>query len=175
MKKLTALLGLITLGLFSCPAARADSWTISLLTGGDISGAPGSTIGWGFTITNQSDSTLFLDSLSADVFQFATPNAAIFGLPMVDPNSTLTIDYVPGTDGLYELTWDAAAPIGFVNSGTFLLTAEWCDATGCAGAPDQSVAYSATVTAPVGVPEPASLLLLAAGLTASVWKRKIMR
>jgi len=174
MKRTLALLALIALGSLLEPAARADSWTISLLPGADISGAPGSTIGWGFTIMNDSSSTLFLDNLSADLFQSATPNAELFSFPMVDPNSTLTVDYVPGMYGLYELTWDANAPIGFVNGGTFLVSAQWCDAGGivCTDAPDQSVAFSATVSAPVGVPEPATLLLLAAGLAPMVMKRK---
>ena len=105
--------------------------------------------------------------------QFATPNAGIFSFPAVNPNSTLTVAYVPGTDGLYELTWDANAPIGFVNSGMFVATAEWCDTTGaCSSAPDQMAAYSATVTPNSAVPEPATALLFATGLATAALRKK---
>ena len=174
MKRSLAVLALIALGMLLAPVARADSWTITLIPmSGDISGSAGSTIGWGFTIDNQSDSTLFLDTVSADVFQHATPNAGIFSFPEIDPNSSLTIDYLMGTDGLYEITWDANAPAGFVNSGTFLVTAEWCEASGsCSAAPDQTAAYSTTVTGSTAVPEPATWLLLGAGLAVVGWRRK---
>ena len=176
MKRSLAVLALMAVGMLLVPGARADSWTITLIPpGGDISGPAGSTIGWGFTIDNQSDSTLFLDSVDADVFQHATPNAGVFSFPEVDPNSSLTIDYVMGTDGLYEITWDADAPTGFVNSGFFLVTAEWCDSSGfCSAAPDQTAAYSATVTSANAVPEPGTAILLGAGLAALGWKKKRM-
>ena len=174
MKKPLLSLAVVILGLALPSLARADSWTLTLFPGADISGPAGSTIGWGFTIDNLSSSTLMLVNLSADVFQHATPNANIFSLPLVDPNSMLTVDYNPGTDGLYELTWYSDAPIGFINSGTFLVSAEWCDPTltVCTSAPNQSAGYSATVTASTTIPEPATLVLLCTGLGVMAVSRK---
>ncbi len=175
MRKIIVMLGLIVaIGAALCPAARADSWTISLLPGPDISGPAGSTIGWGFTVTNDSPDTLILYNVSADLFQDATPDAGIFPFPEVDPESSLTFDYIAGSQGLYELTWDAGAPIGFTNSGTFVVNALWCDDTGCTNAPDQSLDYSATVTGTSNVPEPATICLLGAGIALATWKRRSM-
>jgi len=167
MKKARLFAGLIVLGLALCPAARADSWTISLLPGNDVSSPAGSTIGWGFTVTNNSSEFLFLDDISADIFTHATPNAGVFTFPEVDPNSSVTVDYAAGVNGLYELTWDADAPTGFTNSGTFVVSAQWCDdntGTTCTDAPDVTAAYSATVAGASTVPEPAAALLLTMGL-----------
>lgn len=178
MKKLPALLGVIAVMLFLCPAALADDvWTISLLPGPDISGPAGSTIGWGFTITNfSSTDSLILDGVSADSFAHATANANVFSFPIVDPNSGFSVTYNPGVDGLYELTWDADAPVGFVNSGTFYLDAHFCDPAdlGCTDTPEQelTLSYSATVSAATTVPEPATTLLLAAGVAAATLLRR---
>ena len=100
-----------------------------------------------------------------------TPRA-LFDFPIVAPGTTATVafDALAGL-GLYQLTWDPTAPAGFVNSGTFVLSAEWWsgDPTAggsfLAGADDQSAPYTATVTA-VAVPVPSTLLLTAGGLAA---------
>ena len=69
------------------------------------------------------------------------------------------------------MQWDAGAPVGFVNSGNFVLSGEWW--TGdplnggsfIANAPDIALAYSATVAEPTtATPEPSSLVLLACGI-----------
>lgn len=157
--------------------AHADSFTFSLLpAGGAVSGAPGSTVGWGYTITNQSTTNwLALTSISADPFLHGTPDASIFSFPVLAPMATLalTFDPVAGA-GLFQLFWDTTAPVGFVNSGTFILSGEFYDADPLAGgifvalAPDQSALYSVTVTpsAVTPVPEPSSVLLMASGLFA---------
>ncbi len=151
-------------------AAHAGSFTFSLLPGsGAIAGAPGSTIGWGYTITNQSAvEWLVLTSLSADPFLHATPDASLFLFPILAPSASLTVPYsASGFQGLFQIGWDVTAPVGFTNSGLFLLGGEFWDADPFSGgafvalATDQSAAYSATVTA--AVPEPSGLLLTGIG------------
>jgi len=76
--------------------------------------------------------------------------------------------------GLFQLTWDADAPVGFTNTGTFGLYGAFCDPSDPFCVEDGDVqgsdlayaAYSATVnpSGVVTVPEPSSLLLLWAAL-----------
>jgi hypothetical protein len=178
-KAIFSILSVALAMLAMSPQARADSWTFSLVPGnGAIYGSPSSTIGWGYTITNQSTTNwLMLTGLSADLFQNGTPGS-LFDFPILPPASTITVAFNFGLGtGLYALTWDSTAPIGFTNSGTFVLNAEWWSGDPFAGgnfivlSNDQSATYSATVTP---VPEPASALLWATALgSLGVRKRRM--
>ena len=159
-------------------SAVADDIALTLLPlSGDIAGQSGSTIGWGYTITNNTALWIQTEAVSSDAFLNGTPNL-IFDFPAVGPGSFVTLDFslvVTGSCssppcGLYSLTWDTTAPGGFVNSGTFIVSSDFysCDpsdpsCTDLGPAPDASALYSATVTGS-GIPEPTSLLLMMSGV-----------
>jgi PEP-CTERM motif-containing protein len=165
--------------LLVCAPAAADAapFTFALLPGsGAISGEAGSTIGWGYSITNDSSTDwLMLTSFNPDPFVDAIPDSSIFDFPILAPGATRSLAYNASTfEGLLQLTWDPLAPVGFTNSGSFVLSAEFWDADPLGGgqflslADDQFAAYSATVTAPqvAPVPEPGTLLLTGIGVAA---------
>jgi hypothetical protein len=174
----TVMLALAAL-LYSTAPAQGSPIVFSLLpANGAISGAAGSTIGWGYSITNN-DPTLWLEisGLSADPFQHATADASPFDFPILAPLATWTVQYNPATfAGLFQITWDPTAPAGFTNTGFFTLSGNFFDADPLAGgnfvdfAADQVAAYSATVTA--AVPEPGTLTLLSAGLAVAFVRRR---
>lgn len=162
--------------------ACADDFTFALVpSSGAISGAPGTTIGWGYTVTNLSTTNwLTFSALSADPFANATPNAFLFDFPVLAPLATITVTYDPVNGlGLYEITWDPTAPVGFTNLGVFFLTGEFfASDPSIGGAPtvltlDHSAPYSASVTSgATAVPEPATLWLLGAALAGLAgWRR----
>ena len=146
--------------LSAVPTMAADIHTFGLLPiNGGIAGAAGSTIGWGYSIENQSTSLWLVTSgLDSGVFQRGTPSV-IFDFPDLAPGETVTVPYNAVTSaGLYQFTWDASAPAGFVNSGRFLLDAQWWDGDPLSGgnfvsnAPTANQFYIATVS--TAVPEP---------------------
>ena len=169
--------GIVLALVLQIPVAQAlPDWSFSVLpASGDISGAAGSTIGWGYIIGNPDPvNSLSLTSLIADSFSNGTPDGSVFDFPVVAPNSTITVPYNASTGtALYALTWDSAAPVGSINSGTFVLSADWIDAGGgfLESAADQSATYSATVSA---VPVPATVWLFGLGLLGIV-RRKATR
>jgi hypothetical protein len=169
-----AVLVMLLLGFLGSPPAFAlPDWSVSLLPAtGEIAGAPGSTIGWGYSITNlDTTAWLSLSGLSADPFANGTV-LSLFDFPTLAPGQSVTVPFVADTQGLFQLTWDLTAPVGAVNTGTFLLGGEWYASDPFAGgefldfALDRNALYMATVTAPPANPvaEPSTLLLLASGL-----------
>lgn len=173
-------LGLVVL-LFCAPGMRADSWTFSLVpANGAISGPPGATIGWGYSITNQSSTNwLMVTGISSDPFLHATPDAFLFTFPILAPMASLTVPYNATTfEGLFQITWDPTAPVGFINTGVFVLNAEFWDNDPLGGGNflslglDQSAAYSASVSGTAPVPEPGTLLLIGSGLVGVLAHRR---
>ena len=93
---------------------RGDSYTFSTIpSNGNISGAPGATIGWGYSITNESTSDwLLATNLNADSFAFGTPTL-LFDFPEVAPGATVTEVFDPiGLTGLYEDVLNDPVPDG---------------------------------------------------------------
>lgn len=183
--------------LMSAPAVHADpidlepvtTFGFSLLpAGGAITGAPGETIGWGYSLVNYSlTDWLVVGFPSSDPFENATPDASVFDFPIVAPGATVALAYAPATgsgfgSGLFQITWNTDAPIGFSTSGLFTLSADFYDADPLdelanaqflRSAEPQSAAYSATVTAATAVPEPATLVLTGAGFAlAGIFRRR---
>ena len=175
----------IVMCVAGAPAAHADPFTFTLLpTGGAISGEPGGTIGWGYSLTNDSltdwlmltniDSDPFADVLSAD--------ASPFDFPILAPGETRSVAFNPATfEGLFQLTWDPLAADGTTNLGAFVLSAEFWDGdplvagTFLASADPQSALYSATVVAPVPEPGTLALMTTGAGIAALVRRRRRTR
>jgi len=173
--------------LFVTAPGLCDDISLTLIpASGNVFGPPGSTVGWGYTVTNNTAEWIQTMNVSPDPFQNGTPNL-IFDFPAVAPDTSVTLDFsLVATSscafppcGLYELTWDSTAPRGFVNSGTFTVSSDFFSAqpgtpgaTDLGPAPDASAAYSATVTGTQVVPEPSSLLLLVSGLGVSVVRIK---
>lgn len=164
-RKSVFLAGLV---LLTAPGMFADTLQFALIpSSGNVSGMAGSTVGWGYSITNQSSADwLVTTNLTADSFLDGTPSL-VFDFPIVGPGQTATETFNASTGvGLYQLTWDANAPMGFVNSGDFVLSAQWWNGnpanggTLIADAPDTSAAYAATVSTGTSmIPEPSMGLL----------------
>jgi PEP-CTERM motif len=164
--------------LLTTRPSRADSLTFTV-TPGDVSGPAGTTVGWGFTITNSISSTDYLDisGIDSDLFLDGVPDASIFPFSNLAPGQSATQLYDPVDQlGLFQFTWNPGLPVGTTQSGQFRLMGAFCDPTTvdqfCAE--DDSVPsvvlatadYSATVSAAPGtsVPEPSSILMLLLGL-----------
>jgi len=150
-------------------------WSFSTIPfDGKISGQPGATIGWGYSITNDDPlNWLVVSGISAGSFQFGTPDSSIFDYPILAPLTSVNVNY-DGTAGLYQLTWDSLAPAGLVNIGTFTLNAElyssnpYEEGIYIENAGDKLASYEAKVDA-APVPEPSTILLLATGLASTVF------
>jgi len=182
------LLGFLLLA--SAGRARADgTYSFSIVPpSGAASGSPGSTIGWGYSITNNSTTDLLvtLDANEDSVLDSLGTVTAIFDAPIIAPNTTATESYDSmAMLGLIELTLDPGLPVGTTATGHIFMVAMFCTAldptTGmpvnCGKVINESVSYNVTVTPPpgTGVPEPSSMLLLFSGLCGigmCIWHRQ---
>ena len=172
------LFGIVLWTILFAATTYADTFTFSTIpASGSLSAAAGSTVGWGYSITNNSqDLWLEFTNIGTDAaFTNGFSNPIVFNFPLVAPNSTLTQVY-DGINGLYEFTWSAGAPAGTSNSGNFVLNGDWLSPDPLdASAPGESlesisefkVPYSVTVPAScecTPVPEGSSLPMLACGV-----------
>ena len=122
MRILLLILGLLG-GATLAPATIAFGFQL-IPASGDLSAAPGATVGWGYTVTNpETEFWLAPYSLDTDTFLSGTPNS-LFLFPILGPGASLTVPY-DSLDGLYEFTWDPLVPLGTVNLGFFIISAEW--------------------------------------------------
>lgn len=181
--------------LVATPSARADgdSLTFTLIPA-DVSGPAGTTVGWGFTITNSPTSTDYLDisEIDSDLFSATdgTPDASIFLFPNLAPGQSVTQVYDPVDGlGLFQFTWNPDVPVGTTETGEFRLFGAFCDPTVdqfCAedGSVQSTVlataSYSAVVTSPGStvVPEPSTGLFLLTGVIGTLFwgsRRKIIQ
>jgi hypothetical protein len=182
--------GLVLLVLFFNVAGFTENVGLTLIpANGRVSGPPGSTVGWGYTITNNTGLWLQTESLSAGTFRGGTPNA-IFDFPEIGPNSSVTEAFSPVSFascvsppcGLYEFTWNSHAPVGTVNAGIFAVGFDYFSgnpvdpsSVDLGPAPDADASYVASVVAAAAAPEPGTLALLLAGfvlLLAIAWPKR---
>jgi hypothetical protein len=183
------LLRVILLAAATGAFAFAD---LALLPGIDLTGAPGSTIGWGYTITNLSADWLETTSLSSPSFTFGTPNA-IFDYPVVAPMSSVTEQFslvalnnacTALPCGIYDIALPSTLPTPAVETGAFIVTTELFstnplvdpNAVDLGAGPTSTANFSVTETPATTTPEPGYMLpLAAAGLALMVFQYRKRR
>jgi hypothetical protein len=171
--------GTAVLLLICATSGRADSltpsdtFTFSLLPGsGSVSGSAGSTVGWGFSLTNNSASYwLAPTALNSDLFPAEDSPLALFDPLLASalaPGETLVESFDPVLGvGLFQLTWAQTAAVGTTVSGAFTFSSDFftsADFSNFVGsASDQNATYTASVVGANSVPEPSAFFLLISG------------
>lgn len=156
----------IAVCLTAIPAMADEVYTLTVPDAVTVASPAGLVTGWGYSLHNDSSSLwLVTTDLAAGTFQHATPDL-IFDFPDLAPGATVTVPYDPLTEsGLYQIVWDSNAPLGYINSGSFTLTAQWWNGGPLAGgnfvsaAPSASQPYTATVTPELGSVGSAAIFL----------------
>jgi hypothetical protein len=121
--------GMFVAVLFGCTmSASAQAFTLTVIAAsGAVSAPPGGTAGWGYQVSNPSSSQwLVVTGISASGISNGTPDSSFFDFPIVPPLGTATKTFSTSTHtGLYGITWNPSAPVGFAISGQFSVSAEW--------------------------------------------------
>jgi hypothetical protein len=187
MSKLRNISAACCAALYLNLAQAAPLFSFSLLPAdGAQSGPAGTSIGWGYSITNRSSDYMVPTAINSDPFIHGTP-LALFDFPVIAPNSTVTEAFALDSSGLFQLNWDTTAPSGFVNAGLFELSVSIYDNDPMAAGNllfttnDIYTPYSAIVAAapappgPTNIPLPSTLTLLVMGGTMAAWTRNFQR
>ena len=170
-----------SMGISRPAAAASITFTTSSAT---VSGSNGSTVGFGYTIVNNTADFYQPTSLNAGSFSIGTPNS-IFDYPEVAPNTTVTESFTTVTGascptpdcGLFEIKLTGMA--GQSNSGVFDISgelfADQAETMDLGAAPELSQSYGVTVTSSTVTPEPSYFLVFCSILTGLFLARKTLK
>jgi len=165
------------------PTLPAASLTL-IPSGGAISGTPGSTIGWGYSLDNDTPAYLVITSVLESGFDPLLGTFQDFvvnvNITIVGPNSIQTQNFDQGLQqGFGQFVINPGALIGAATGSTFLVNYDLLinDPNGPLGSNpgDQyglEFTFDGTVTvnADSGVPEPSAIILTSLGLLCAAWR-----
>jgi hypothetical protein len=184
MDHLRKALLLVLLSALFCVGAAAAPILELIPSDGQIGGLAGSVVGWGFTLTNNTDyvvvtSADFVTSSTLGTFtDFIGPNFIVVGPPPESPVVSQLFDSVAKT-GIGSFAISSTALVGDAAMGEIQLTYDLFSRS-----PNDPNFDPATDTISVGnllsqtasvtvVPEPASWLMIGtAGALAAFWRRR---
>lgn len=150
------------------PAAKADtvSGITFTVTNPDLSGSPGNTLTWDYSVTNSSGlEAIALDLNAPAGFTGGIPDASVFDF--FGPTGIIG-DGNNFSGTLFSFLSDPTVASS-TNSGFFDLTVLLLDSQGnFVNLIDLTDNYSATISSSAAVPEPGTLLLLGSGLLAGL-------
>ncbi len=174
---------LLTVGCLSGYSSPLPVTLVLDPPGGAIPGTPGQTVGWGFTITNNTtyyllfDNSYFCEPGQDPTYTTCAPTLGTYNdyiatnSTEVAPMSAITETFgANGTSGFGGYSIYPSAALGAMDSGTLLATYMEYDGDPLTGANpvsgdiNLSASASVTVITTPAVPEPASWTLLPAGL-----------
>jgi len=163
--------------------ARALPFTFETLpVDGTLVAEVGATEGWGYTLTNTSDTLwLLVTDVAHDPVVHGVMDTSPFDFPLLAPNASATLPYDRASAlGLAQFTWDASAPVAFINAGLFVLGGEFYTDDPFAGG--RFVMRADLVTAPysiearrTAIPEPGGLLLFGIACALGAARRRRRR